>query len=224
MISILIKESLRTKLKVQPLSFLLVLFASRFLMFPNLVLNSAFDYYNYLFVSFLPYIFVLMNFVETGFNTESFFFDGMSVFRKELYRRVLYSKLVIYLISTSVVLLVDMFWGNDKLLSLSIFLVSLFVSIIDVFNYAHCDVRWDIMLKYKHKSKTTLFSYLSVVLLILFGFFLYLLITKYGKNLHLIFILSLGVIILLISPFILRSVVRKVQKNRYKLMQGFRGQ
>ena len=104
MISILIKESLRTKLKVQPLSFLLVLFASRFLMFPNLVLNSAFDYYNYLFVSFLPYIFVLMNFVETGFNTESFFFDGMSVFRKELYRRVLYSKLVIYLISTSVVL------------------------------------------------------------------------------------------------------------------------
>ena len=222
--SILIKEFLRTKLKVQPLGLLLVLFASRFLMFPNLALNSAFDYYNYLFASFLPYILVLMNFVETGFNAESMFFDGLSVFKKDLYKKFLYSKMIIYLLSISIILLLDMFFCKDKLLSLSVFLITLFVSIISVHNYAYCNVRWDIMLKYKHKSKTTLFSYLSVVLLTLFGFFLYLLITKYGKNLHLIFILSLGVIILLISPFIMRSVVRKVQKNRYKLMQGFRGQ
>ncbi|MBQ8056612.1 MAG: hypothetical protein IJ270_07375, partial [Paludibacteraceae bacterium] len=171
--SILIKEFLRTKLKVQPLGFLLVLFASRFLMFPNLALNSAFDYYNYLFASFLPYILVLMNFVETGFNAESMFFDGLSVFKKDLYKKFLYSKMIIYLLSISIILLLDMFFCKDKLLSLSVFLITLFVSIISVHNYAYCNVRWDIMLKYKHKSKTTLFSFLSVVLLTLFGFFLY---------------------------------------------------
>ena len=132
--------------------------------------------------------------------------------------------MIICLIFISIILLVDMIFCDNKFLSCSVFLISLFVFIIDMYSYAYRNVRWDVMLKSKHKSKTTLFSYLSVVLLILFGFFLYLLITKYGKNLHLIFILSLGVIILLITPFILRSVVRKVQKNRYKLMQGFRGQ
>ena len=212
MIRILIKEFLRTRLKIQIASFLLALFASRFLLFPNLALNGGWDYYNYLFASFLPYILVLLNLVEIGFNAESFFFEGLSVFRKELYRKVLYSKMIIYIFSLGSVLLVDILFCKERFLSLSVFLITLFVSIISVYNYAYCNVRWDIMLKFKHISKYTLFSFISAFLLIILGVLLYLLIIKYGNEFYLPFNSILGMIVLLVSPFVMRNVVKLIKE------------
>jgi len=173
--------------------------------------------------AFLPYVLLLANFYELGFSTDSLYFDGIMVWKKNIMSSFLYLRVIIFIVLSFIYFVFTILLLPNNAIFLSFFSVLMVTSMVSLLNFYVYSQRWDIMVNGKPKSKYTLASFLSyllaVILLILIHY------VKGKSQLELYGCLLLSLITLVIFyPLTLRIVRKKIIVNRYKLMQGFRGQ
>ena len=125
--NVIIKELTRTTLKQQVVIWVLFTLMSKYMIYNGSVRTDFF----YL----VPYFFAVSIVLETGYSSESLFFDGISVLKKNFYKDIFLSKVMIYVVFVIVNLMIDFVLFNNNLLSFSIFLICILSSNIVFYNF-----------------------------------------------------------------------------------------
>ena len=136
-----VKKYVRTSLKNN-----IILFIFMVLFFFFFVKQFGESFYLY---AFLPYVLLLANFYELGFSTDSLYFDGIMVWKKNIMSSFLYLRVIIFIVLSFIYFVFTILLLPNNAIFLSFFSVLMVTSMVSLLNFYVYSQRWDIMVNGK---------------------------------------------------------------------------